>query len=75
MTTQRSTLIITGMSCGSCRQHATKALQGVPGVTHVQVDLASGRAEVEHASTVTPDALLQSIVAAGYGARVAGAPA
>jgi copper chaperone CopZ len=75
MTVQRSTLLITGMSCGSCRQHATKALQAVSGVTQVQVDLASGRAEVVHVSAVTVDALIASVVAAGYGANVAGTPA
>lgn len=75
MTTQRSTLLVTGMSCGSCRQHVTTALQAVPGVTQVQVDLATGRTEIIHAPEVAPDAFIQAVVAAGYAARLAGAPA
>lgn len=75
MSTQRSTLLVAGMSCGSCRQHVAAALQAVPGVTQVQVDLAAARAVVVHGPAVTPDTLVQAIVAAGYTARPAGTPA
>lgn len=40
-------LEVQGMTCGSCVKHVTKALQAVPGVTHVEVDLARGRARVD----------------------------
>jgi len=40
-------LEVKGMTCGSCVKHVTKALQAVPGVTHVEVDLANGRARVD----------------------------
>jgi copper chaperone CopZ len=40
-------LKIQGMTCGGCVKHVTKALQSVPGVAHVDVDLVSGRARVE----------------------------
>ncbi len=40
-------LQVQGMTCGSCVKHVSKALQAVPGVTHVEVDLASGRARVD----------------------------
>ncbi len=38
---------VTGMTCDNCVQHVTKALQQVPGVTAVKVDLASKSARVE----------------------------
>jgi copper chaperone CopZ len=40
-------LDVQGMTCGSCVKHVTQALQAVPGVTQVDVDLANGRARVE----------------------------
>jgi copper chaperone CopZ len=40
-------LEVQGMTCGSCVKHVTKALQAVPGVTNVEVDLANGRARVD----------------------------
>jgi copper chaperone CopZ len=41
------TFDVTGMTCDNCVQHVTKALQQVPGVTAVKVDLASNSASVE----------------------------
>jgi len=40
-------LNVQGMTCGGCVKHVTKALQSVPGVNQVSVDLASGRARVD----------------------------
>lgn len=40
-------LEVKGMTCGSCVSHVKSALQSVPGVTQVEVSLASGRARVE----------------------------
>ena len=40
-------LKISGMSCGACVSHVTKALQSVPGVSSALVDLASQSARVE----------------------------
>ncbi len=74
-TTTLSVLLVTGMSCGSCRQHVSRALQAVPGVSQVQVDLASGRVEILHEPAVVPETLIQTIIAAGYTARVAALPA
>nr|WP_242472976.1 heavy metal-associated domain-containing protein [Rhodoferax fermentans] len=34
------------ITCESCVKHVTTALQAVPGVTRVEVDLASGRTRV-----------------------------
>ena len=42
---------VAGMTCANCVRHVTEALQALPGVREVRVDLASGRPDVraEHA--------------------------
>ncbi|HVT75905.1 MAG TPA: cation transporter [Acidimicrobiales bacterium] len=37
---------VKGMTCGHCVESVTKAMQALPGVTDVTVDLDSGRVEV-----------------------------
>ena len=74
---QTTELKVDGMTCGSCVASVTKALERVPGVQHVEVDLGSGIARVrgEHAAHQVPE-LVAALVEAGYEARVAtGAPA
>jgi len=39
-------LQVEGMRCGSCVKHVTQALQPLPGVSRVEVDLPSGRVRV-----------------------------
>lgn len=39
-------LQVEGMSCGSCVKHVTHALQPLPGVSGVEVDLQSGHVRV-----------------------------
>ena len=56
---------VTGMSCQHCLRAVTQALEKVPGVTGVQVDLERGRARVEGEADV--GALTQAVVYAGYG--------
>ena len=36
---QTTTLRIAGMSCGACVRHVTRAIEGMNGVVHVDVDL------------------------------------
>lgn len=63
------TLKITGMTCQHCVRAATQALEGVPGVARVEVDLASGLAQVDGDADLA--ALIAAIQAAGYGAAPA----
>ena len=44
---QTLNLKISGMSCGACVGHVTKALQSAPGVSSAVVDLDSQSARVE----------------------------
>ena len=62
-------LTVTGMSCASCVGRVEKALAAVPGVSHPQVNLATGRA---HFRATTPEALPAAVAAlekAGYPAQ------
>jgi len=65
----KTELKVTGMNCGACVSHVTKALQGVAGVQSANVDLAAGRAQVEHQSGIEPQALIEAVTEAGFGAQ------
>jgi copper chaperone len=57
---------VKGMSCGHCAAAVTKALNSLPGVSEVQVDLASGRVTYQSAGPVSPEEVARVIKAAGY---------
>jgi len=57
---------VKGMSCGHCAGAVTKALQNLPGVTKVQVDLNRGRVTYESATPIPRETLTRTIKAAGY---------
>jgi copper chaperone CopZ len=62
-----TTLRISGMTCNGCVKHVTTALRDLPGVTAVDVDLASGCAKVVHDPEASPVAsLVAAVDAAGY---------
>lgn len=61
------TLPIEGMTCASCVSHVEKALQGVPGVSGVSVNLGTEKASLEYSSGDAPvDQLRQAVADAGY---------
>ncbi|ABM39793.1 heavy-metal-associated domain-containing protein [Polaromonas naphthalenivorans] len=64
-------LQVEGMSCGSCVKHVTQALQSLPGVGGVEVDLASGRVRVSGELAPGGDSLMTALTAAGYPAKLA----
>ena len=61
----KQTFKINGMSCGSCKQTVENALQGVDGVTSVQVSLNPPEAIIEKADSVTLDQLKAALSKAG----------
>ena len=64
-------LAIAGMSCSVCVRHVARALDGLTGVVHVNVDLRTNEASVEHLpSFVDATSLIAAIRDAGYAARV-----
>lgn len=63
------TLSVAGMTCQNCVKHVTHALEGVPGVEQVAVDLESGTARVQGNPDV--QALVAAVQEEGYEAKVA----
>ena len=67
-TTRRVVVPVRGMTCAACVSTVEKALQGVPGVTHASVNLATEEASMQ----VSPGdgwaaSLAKSLEEAGYG--------
>ena len=64
-------LAITGMTCATCAGRIEAALSSVPGVTRVDVNLASERATVESmVGFLRPATLISAVRAAGYEAEL-----
>jgi cation transport ATPase len=66
-----SKFAVTGMNCNNCARHVTEAIQGVPGVTGVDVRLEEGRATVrwQPGAVVQLENVVRAVKAAGYEAR------
>ena len=62
----QSTYTVVGMTCGHCVQSVTTELTGLDGVSAVEVDLASGRAQVTSDAPLSADAVAAAIEEAGY---------
>jgi copper chaperone len=61
------TYTVTGMTCAHCVASVTEEVGAVPGVSQVDVDLASGRLVVSPAPA-SDDAVLAAVAEAGYSA-------
>lgn len=60
-------LNVTGMTCMGCVNSVKNLVSALPGVTAVQVDLASGRVEVTHdPARADATAIRQAIEGGGY---------
>jgi len=57
---------ITGMTCENCARHVKEALEGLPGVRDVRVDLAHHRAQFEAERTVDREKIAAVLDEAGY---------
>ena len=62
---------VVGMTCGHCVNSVTEEVSQVPGVTEVNVDLASGGLTVTSEGNVDDAAVRAAVEEAGY--QVAGA--
>ncbi len=65
-TTMRQTYNVTGMTCGHCVQAVTAELSKLPGVSAVDVDLATGAVTVDSAQTLSEAAVRDAVDEAGY---------
>ena len=73
MSNEESTLDVRGMTCNNCVRHVSHALRGLSGVSEVQVDLAAGKARVQHDPSVSIGELVAAVEGAGYEAAASGA--
>ena len=56
---------ITGMACEGCASRVRKALEALPGVDEVKVELAAKRAVVSMQDTIADQVLLDTVNAIG----------
>jgi copper ion binding protein len=61
-----STYTVAGMTCGHCVNAVTDEVSRVPGVTSVDVDLASGGLTVTSETPVDDTAVRAAVEEAGY---------
>jgi copper chaperone CopZ len=62
----KSEITVGGMTCDSCVNAATQALDAVDGVQKVKVDLKSGKATVKHDDSVSEADLKAAVTAIGF---------
>lgn len=60
------TVTVTGMTCGHCAASVREEVGGIPGVTAVDVDLASGKVTIEGEREVEVEAIRDAVEEAGY---------
>jgi copper chaperone len=61
-----ATYTVSGMTCGHCVSSVTEEVGTIPGVTDVQVDLASGAVTITSDSPVEDAAVRAAVDEAGY---------
>jgi len=61
-----ATYTVVGMTCGHCVSAVTEEVAALPGVTAVDVDLASGGLTVTSDATVEETAVRAAVEEAGY---------
>lgn len=59
-------ITVKGMTCNHCLMSVTKALEAIPGVSKVKVDLLSGRASFEEAAPVDLAVVKKAIEKIGF---------
>jgi copper chaperone len=57
---------VKGMSCGHCAAAVTQALTSLPGISQVQVDLASGLVTYQSQGRASREEVARAVKAAGY---------
>jgi len=61
-----STYTVSGMSCGHCVAAVTEELSKLDGVSHVDVELASGRVTIESDHPLDSADVVAAVDEAGY---------
>lgn len=61
-----NTYTVEGMTCGGCAGKVTSQVEQIPGVTDVDVDLATGGITLSADTPVSDDAVKTAVEQAGY---------
>ena len=61
-----TTVTVTGMTCGHCVSSVREEIGNLPGVTAVDVDLTSGRVDIDSDTPIEQAVLAQAVDEAGY---------
>jgi copper chaperone len=59
-------ITVKGMTCNHCRMSVTKALEAIPGVANVNVDLLAGKAVFEETAPVDLAVVRKAIEKIGF---------
>ena len=65
---RQTVLLISGMRDNRCRERIAAALESLPGVREVELNLYRARAVIIHDARSTPLLLMAAVERAGYGA-------
>jgi len=60
------TVTVAGMTCGHCASSVREEVASIPGVTGVDVDLASGAVTIDSEQQVESEAIKGAVEEAGY---------
>ncbi|MCP2257774.1 Copper chaperone CopZ [Streptoalloteichus tenebrarius] len=61
-----TTYTVTGMTCGHCASSVSEEVRGIPGVSDVAVDVASGRVTVTSEAPLNVEDVRAAVEEAGY---------
>ena len=61
-----SSVTVTGMTCHHCVSSVTEEISALPGVTNVNVDLATGKVVIDSTTDLDPSAVAGAVEEAGY---------
>ncbi|MFC9357874.1 heavy-metal-associated domain-containing protein [Rhodococcus sp. NPDC057014] len=61
-----SSVTVTGMTCDHCVSSVTEEISALPGVTAVNVDLATGTVVIDSTTDLDPGAVADAVEEAGY---------
>jgi copper chaperone CopZ len=65
-TVSTSSVTVTGMTCDHCVSSVTEEISALPGVTSVDVDLATGTVVIDSTTDLDPSAVEGAVEEAGY---------
>jgi copper chaperone len=60
------TVTVSGMTCGHCATSVREEVESIPGVTAVDVDVASGKVTIDSEAPIGTDAIQGAVEEAGY---------